>query len=57
VWTSVARGLEVAYRRCEYECSVRSRRRWIIKRETNSAYRRVVLRVACVSLSVTFAIW
>ena len=41
---------EVAYRRniCEFEWSFRSRWRPIIKRQTNSAYRRVVLRVACV---------
>jgi len=34
---------QVAYRGniCEFECSFRSRWRWIIKRETNSAYRTI----------------
>ena len=42
--------LQVAYTRNirEFEWSFRSRWHWIIKRETNSAYSRVVLRVACV---------
>jgi len=46
---------EVAYRRyiCEFEWSFRSGWRWIIKRKTNSAYRRVVLRVACVFTGIS----
>ena len=38
---------------CEFEWSFRSRWRWIIKRETNSAYRRVVLRVVCVFTGIS----